>query len=972
MRMCRPRPLARLLAAVGVLALLLTVVSIDLGAQALSPDLAKTFKFRSIGPSRQSGRFVDFAVPEKEPWTIYAATGSGGLWKSVNNGTSWEPIFDNEAVISIGDIAVSASDPKIVWVGTGEHTSSRSTYWGDGIYKSIDAGKTWVNMGLKNSQHIGRVLVDPKDPNIVYVAALGALYSQNDERGVYKTIDGGKTWTRSLEVKADGRMVGAADLAMDPVNSRILYAATYDKERKPWTFNLAGPGGGIYKTVDAGKTWTKLAGGLPGGMLGRIGIDIYKKNPLILYANIENGNKPGMSDADRLAELRAGKSSDGMIGEEVYRSDDGGKTWKKVNEKLASGRGAMPTAVAQAPGDAQAQQPPQPARQGRGGAAAPAAAAGTNVSIGGGPGYYYMQIRVDPNDAGHVYVLTVGVLESKDGGKTWTSPFRFGGDNHAMWIDPANSNHMLLGYDHGMGITYDGGKNWYHPDELPLAQFYQVGFDYQMPYNVAGGLQDNGSVRGPSTKRSGGRIVFEDWQTVGGGDGMYNVTDANNRFLYNESQQGSISRVDLYTGESKGIRYADNTLRYAWTAPILLSPHDPATVYHGANVLLKSTNRGDTWTVVSPDLSNNDKTKLIVPPPPAVGKGGDGNIQYQTITSIDESALVRDLLYVGTDDGNVWVSKDGGKNWTKLNDKIAGNPGYYVSRVIASRHAPGTAYVSYTGLRNDDFRAFLYKTTDFGATWASVTGNLPARSVNVVREDPYNPNLLFVGVDWGVYVSLDGGKNWTELKNGMPTQPVHDLQVHPREHELIVATHGRGIFITDISALEEMSGAVLGQDFYLFDVTSKVKWVTRRENVSASINYAGQSAPNGILINYYLKGPAQGDVVVKVMQGSWVLAETKGPNAAGINQVLWNMRGTLATAPGVTASAGGRGGRGGGAGAGGLGGGRGGQQTPLAYATFGGNVPADAGEYVISVTAGGKTMTRKANILEDVWFDKVY
>lgn len=953
------RPLTRLLGAVGILALLLMVVSIDLGAQALSPDLAKTFKFRSIGPSRQSGRFVDFAVPEKEPWTIYAATGSGGLWKSVNNGISWEPIFDNEAVISIGDIAVAASDPKIVWVGTGEHTSSRSTYWGDGAYKSIDAGKSWTNMGLKDSQHIGRVLIDPKDPNIVYVAALGSLYSQNDERGVYKTIDGGKTWTRSLEVKADGRMIGASDLAMDPTNSKILYAAAYDKERKPWTFNLAGPGSGLYKTIDAGKTWKKLAGGLPGGMLGRIGIDLYKKNPLILYANIENGNKSGMSDADRLAELRAGKASAGMIGEEVYRSDDGGKTWKKVNEKLASGRGAMPT------DGTLVQSSPQRAQQGRGAAAAaPAAAAGKNVPIGGGPGYYYMQIRIDPNDANHVYVLTVGVLESKDGGKTWGSPFRFGGDNHAMWIDPANSNHMLLGYDHGMGITYDGGKAWYHPDELPLAQFYQVSYDTNWPYNVQGGLQDNGSVRGPSTKRSGGRIVFEDWQTVGGGDGMYNVTDSANRFLYNESQQGAISRTDLYTGESKNIRYADNTLRYAWTAPILLSPHDPATIYHGANVLLKSTNRGDTWTVVSPDLSTNDKTKLTT------GKGGDGNIQYSTITSVDESPLVHDLLYAGTDDGNVWITKDGGKDgaksWTKLNDKIAGNPGYYVSRVIASRHAPGTAYVSYTGLRNDDFKAFIYRTTDFGASWTSVTGNLPAKSVNVIREDPYNPNLLFVGLDWGVYVSIDGGKTWAELKNGMPTQPVHDLQIHPREHELIVATHGRGIFITDISALEEMSDKVLGQDFYLFDVGSKVKWVTQRDNVSASINYAGQSAPNGMMINYYLKGPAQGDVVVKVMQGAFVLAETKGPNVAGINQVLWNMRGTLATAPGVTAAAGGgRGGRGGG-------GGGGGQQAPPPYATFGGGVAADVGEYVISVTAGGKTFTKKVNILEDVWFDKVY
>ena len=926
------------LGALAAAAFLVLIVAGDLAAQALSPDIAKNLKFRAIGPSRQSGRFVDFAVPEKEPWTIYAATGSGGLWKSVNNGISWEPIFDNEAVISIGDVAVAATDPKIVWVGTGEHTSSRSTYWGDGVYKSIDAGKTWTNMGLKDTQHIGRVIIDPKDPNIVYVAALGHLYSQNDERGVYKTIDGGKTWTKSLEVKADGRMVGACDLVMDPTNPKILFAAAYDKERKPWTFNLAGPGSGIYKTVDAGKTWTKLAGGLPGGMLGRIGIDVYRKNPLIVYANIENGNIEGVSDEQRLKDLRAGKASDKMIGEEVYRSDDGGKTWKKVNQSLAGGRGAAAAGAPAAP------------------AATAAAAPAKNVPVGGGPGYYYMQIRVDPNDANHVYVLTVGVLESKDGGKTWGSPFRFGGDNHALWIDAANSSHMLLGYDHGMGITYDGGKNWYHPDELPLAQFYQVGYDMNVPYYVAGGLQDNGSVRGPSSKRGGGRIVFEDWQTVGGGDGMYNVTDPANHFLYNESQQGSISRLDLVTGESKSIMHPDRTLRYAWTAPILISPHDGNVIYHGSNRLLKSPFRGEYWTEISPDLSKNDPATLTT------GKGGDGNIQYATITTIDESPLVRDLIYVGTDDGNVQMTKDGGKTWTKLNDKITGNPGYYVSRVIASRHAPGTAYVTYTGYRNDDFKAFAYKTTDFVATWTSVVGNLPAKSINVIREDPYNPNLLFVGVDWGVYVTIDGGKNWTELKSGMPTQPVHDLQIHPRERELIVATHGRGIYIADISALEEMSAGVLGQDFYLFDVASKVKWVAPRDNVSASINFAGQSAPNGIMINYYLKGAVQGDVAVKVMQGAFVVAETKGPNAAGINQVLWNMRGTLATAPGATAAAGGgRGGRGGG-------GGFGGQQAQPAYATFGGGVPMAAGEYTVSVTAGGKTSTKKVNIIEDVWF----
>jgi photosystem II stability/assembly factor-like uncharacterized protein len=895
-----------------VIALLSVVFATDLAAQTLSPEVLKAFNFRAIGPTRQSGRFVDFAIPELEPTTIYAATGSGGLWKSVNHGISWQPIFDNQPVISIGDIAVAPTNPNIVWVGSGEATTSRSTYWGDGVYKSTDAGKTWTNVGLKESHHIGRIVIDPKNPDTVYVAALGHMYSENPERGVFKTIDGGKTWTKSLDVKVGDRAIGACDIVIDPKNPRVLYAAAYDKERKPWTFNLAGPGSGIYKTLDAGKTWTKVTGGLPGGMLGRIGLDVWAKNPNILYANIENGNKPGMSDEDRLKELRAGKSSSGMIGEEVYRTDDAGKTWRKVS----------------------------PEKQ----------------RVGGGPGYYYMQVRIDPNDVNHLYVLSVGVTHSTDGGKTWASPFRFGGDNHGLWIDPNNSKHIILGYDHGMGITWDGGQNWYHPDELPLAQFYGVGYDMQVPYNVYGGLQDNGSVRGPSTKRGGRAIVFEDWQTVGGGDGMFNVVDTvTNRYLYNESQFGSLTRTDLYTGETKSIALRDPALRFNWNAPILVSPHDGNTVYHASNKLLKSTSRGDSWVEISPDLTTNDKEKM------PTGKGGDGNIQYCTITAIDESPIARDLLYAGTDDGNVWVAKDGGKTWVKLNDKIKGNPGYWVSRVVASRHFPGTAYVTYTGLRHDDFRPFVYKTTDFGETWTSIAANLPNASINVIREDPRNPNLLFVGAEFGLYVSIDGGKSWTEMKGNLPTQPVYDVQIHPRDHDLIVATHGRGIFITDISALEETDATVLGQDAYVFEVEPRIKWVTRTSKVAASTNLNAPSEPNGMVINYFLKAPVAGEVTVQVLDGARVIAEGKAPNTAGMNQVMWNMMATPIVLVPPPAGQAGRPGGGFGRGA----------QVPT-IPTFGGTVAAQPGEYTIVVKAGGKTFTKRTSIVEDVWFDKVF
>jgi len=445
--------ISKLLVCFVVLVCALLVVP-DMFGQKVNEDALKSMNYRNIGPTRQSGRFVDFAVPKQEPYTFYAAAGSGGLWKTTNNGQTFVPIFDYENVFSIGDVAVAPSDPKIVWVGTGEANNSRTTYWGDGVYKSTDAGKTWTNMGLKESHHIGRIVIDPDNANIVYVAALGHLYSENPERGLYKTIDGGKTWDKVLDIVVKGKNIGVVDVAMDPANSSVLYAATFDKVRKPYTYNLGGPGSGLYKTTDAGKNWKKLEGGLPGGMLGRIGISIYLRNPKIVYVCIENANKPDMSEEERYAELLADKASRGMIDGEIYRTDDAGETWRKVNAD--------------------------------------------DESIGGGPGYYYGQIRVDPNDDKVVHVLSASSWGTRDGGKTWLRrPLGFGGDDHALWIDPEDSNHILLGYDHGLGVTWDGGENWYHPDFLSLAQIVAVGYDMSYPYRVAGGLQDNGSHMGP-------------------------------------------------------------------------------------------------------------------------------------------------------------------------------------------------------------------------------------------------------------------------------------------------------------------------------------------------------------------------------------------------------------------------------------------------------------------------------------------
>jgi len=812
----------------------------SLEAQSVPEQLLKSFEYREIGPTRQSGRFVDFAVVESAPKVYYAATASGGLWKTTNNGISFTPIFDDQSVISIGDVTVAPSDSSIVWVGTGEANNSRSSYWGDGVYKSTDGGKTWSNMGLKESQHVGRIIIDPDNPDIVYVAALGHLYSDNPERGLYKTTDGGKSWSKVLDIMENGKNIGVVDLVMHPENKEVLFAATFDKIRTPWTYNPGGPGSAIYMTSNGGAKWKKVKGGLPGGFLGRIGLDISQSNPNVMYANIENVNVEGMSDKERLEQLTVGLplgKDQKEVGDEMWRSDDGGKKWRKVSPD--------------------------------------------GESIGGGPAYYYQQVRIDPTDPEHVYVIGVRMWETTDGGKNWGRPFNFGGDNHAMWINPKDPDHFILGYDHGMGVTYDNGKNWYHPDDQPLAQFYAIGLDMEYPYNIYGGLQDNGSVKGPSTKKDGSPIRLEDWSRVGGGDGMYNVVDPNDsRWLYNESQFGPLSRVDQVTGERKSIAYSrqDRTMRWNWNAPILISPHNSSTIYHAGNKVVKSTNRGESWTVVSDDLSKQDTIKMK----------GTGNIQYGTITSLDESPLSQGELWVGTDDGNVQMTRDGGKNWTLLNDNISGNPEYWVSRVVASMHQPGKAYVSYTGYRRDDFRPFVYVTEDYGDSWKSIASGLPDAPINVIREDPVNPNLLFIGTEMGVHFSIDAGKTWNDLRLDMPTNPVQDIKIHPREHDLVVATHGRGIFITNIRPLQEWTAAAIKKPFHFYQIRPKVQWVGgSSSNNSSYNNFNGESEPLGLALHYHSQSDRD-TATIEILQGGLVINELKAPVVAGMNKIVWN------------------------------------------------------------------------------------
>jgi photosystem II stability/assembly factor-like uncharacterized protein len=955
--------------AVVVAACAVAASSLSITAQQ-PPDFFKNVSFREIGPTRQGGRFVDFAVVEATPRIFYAATASGGLWKTENNGLTFAPIFDSQPVISIGAVAVSQSNPNVVYVGTGEGNNSRSAYWGDGVYVSTNAGQAWTNTGLRDSHHIGRIVVHPTDPNTAYVAALGKLYSENEERGLYKTSDGGKSWTKSLAVKSDGKDIGVVDVAMDPKNPLVVYAAAYDKVRRPWTFAEGGPGSGIYKTTDAGKTWTKLTGGLPTGMLGRIGLSIYRQDPNVVYAVIENANSRTMPAEERKKRLAQG-FGDGSIGDQLWRTDDAGKTWRQVS-------GPVETPAAEpAAGAGRAGAPPAGGGRGGGGFG------------GGNPPYYYGQVRVDPNDKDHVYVLSAGSQETRDGGKTWTGS-GLGGDSHALWIDPKDSLHMLNGYDHGMTVTFDGGRNWYHPDNLSLAQFYAVGIDMDVPYNVYGGLQDNGSKKGPSTRRGGGNITFEEWTNVGGGDGMYNVVSwADSRWLYNESQFGVIQRVDQRTGQSQPIqanrptRPADDPYRWNWNAPILVSPHDADVIYHCAQVVLRSPFRGNTWEAISPDLTVNDKSKRADPNP--CDTCGSGNVSYATITTIDESPIVPGLIWVGTDDGNVQVTRDGGRNWTNVRDKIPGHPGYWVTRVVASNAAAGTAYVTISGLRNDDFKPFIWKTTDFGQTWASIAGNLPQEAINVVRESPRNANVLFVGTDLGLYATLNGGISWTRMRGAavpagggggrgggggaggagapgrprgvMPTNPVYDLKIHPRDRELVVATHGRGIFIADISEIEELTPAVLAADAHLFEIDPVIDWVAGQRPEASSVNFAGMSRPTDMGISYYLRNDVTGDVKVRIYNGSRMIAELDGAKTAGINTVRWNLEARRERIAGEAVPTG-RGGRGGGRG----GGGGAGDAAP------GGGIvstPVEPGVYRVVLSVGGKELTQNAIIMAD-------
>jgi len=844
-------------------------------------------KWRSVGPVVQGGRLVDMEVVPGQPYTFYAAYASGGLWKTTNNGHTFEPLFDNQPSIIMGDIAVDPNHPETIWVGTGENNSSRSSYGGMGVYRSDDGGQTWRYMGMGDTDRIGRILIDPNDSDTIYVAALGKLYTPGGQRGIFRSTDGGKNWKQVL---AGGDWTGIIDLVFKPDDAETLYAASWDRKRRPWDFTEGGTGSAIYKSTDGGDSWSHLEGGLPRNeFVGRIGLAVSAANPEVLYASIDNqqplpedqwnlGDRPinakrlrNMSkelflaqdkneierfirssdfdvsiDADKLIEwvktdkvsirdivdqlgdANANLFNTDIVGLQVWRSDDAGGSWSLTHDR--------------------------PLNQ-----------------VVYSYGYYFGEIRVSPRNPDQVYVLGVPVVKSNDGGKTWFSVQGRGvhSDHQSMWINPQQPDHLMIGNDGGADVSYDGGETWVKMDAQPLGQFYTVNVDMAEPYNVYGGLQDNGTIRCSSTNR---------WQTganckrINGGDGMYVAVDPrDNKTTYSGSQFGYYAR--LGDGPRAEVRprnaFGDPALRYNWNTPVILSPHNADVVYFGANRLYRSMDKGTTWTAISEDLSRSKNR---------------GDVPYGTLTSLSESPLQFGLIWAGTDDGQVWVTDSSGVRWKD----VAGNlPKHrWVSRVEASHHERNRAYVTLNGYRDDDIRAYVYRTDDLGKRFRDISKGLPDEAVNVIREDPLVEDILYVGTDSGVYVSTNRGDSWSALQGDLPNVPVHDLVVHPRERELVAGTHGRSIWIVDVLPLQDLVEA--GNEsalkvFYIDDVKASRSWRSERSRW-----YFDPDEAPGSTIKYW--SDHAGTATVDVVDGNDAVVRHMSVEAAkGMNSLEWDL-----------------------------------------------------------------------------------
>ena len=746
------------------------------------------FEWRNIGPSNQGGRISDIEAVPGDFAKVYIAVASGGVWKSENAGTTWKPIFDDYETASIGDIALDPNDHNTIWVGTGEANNRNSVSWGNGIYKSTDGGDTFQNMGLESTHQIARVLVNPKDPDDVCVCAIGHLWGYSGERGLFQTKDGGKTWQKLTNGLPNDGKTGCTDIVRDSKKPNTLYAAFYHRLRQPWHFHSGGEAGGIYKSTNGGKSWKKLTNGLPQGSTGRIGLAVYEKNPKILMAIIE---------AEKTNDLS-------KPGSGIYRSENSGKSWQYVN--LYNNRP-----------------------------------------------FYYSQIRINPHDDQRVYILTTRFMVSEDGGKTLkngSEDQEVHGDFHALWSDPENKDRYYLGADKGLSITHDHGKHFTLIDNLPIAQYYRINYDMRDPYYVYGGLQDNGSYATASFSRDARGILNDANWKMHWGDGqdaaanpddwtdMYTSMENGSYFKYNPktrhikrispTSRNTINYWDYFDKNEEDKRSAS---RFNWSAPLVMSPHNSYHIFVAGNHVYRSTDKGKTWKIISPDLSTNHPEKRVEGRSGGVTPDNTGAETHCSITGLALSEISSDIIWVGTDDGNVQLTKDGGLNWNNVRANIPEVPAeLWVSRVVASRFDPARVYVTFDGHRSDNFDTWIFVSNDFGNTWKKITnGFTSGETVRVIREDLRNPKLLFAGTETGVWFTINGGKEWHRLKRNMPTVSVYDLKIHPRENDLIAGTHGRSLWVLDdISPLQQLSDKVMNSNVHVFDQKEATLW----ENIS--------------------------------------------------------------------------------------------------------------------------------------------
>ncbi len=842
-------------------------------------QIFQAFRWRNIGPANMMGRISALDALDEDYRVVLVGSASGGVFKSTNAGVTWQPIFDEYGSGSIGDVAFFQGNADIIWVGTGEAHNRNSSGWGDGIYKSVDGGRTFQNMGLKETHQIARIATHPTDPDIVYVAAVGHLWGYSGTRGLFKTTDGGKTWVKLINGLPDDEKTGCTEIKMHPSDPDVLFCAMYHRIRKPWHFHSGGPDGGLFKTTDGGKTWRKLTKGLPTGDIGRVGIDICRSKPDVVVASVEASDQ-----------LPADMS---IPGPGVFRSDDSGETWRYL---LRHASRPM----------------------------------------------YHGRIAVNPLDDNLIYVIARDYRFSADGGKTFRGkPWRgAGGDDHDLWISPQDKNVFYVASDQGAHLTLDHGKSFISFNNMAIAQYYAIGVDMRDPYWVYGGMQDIGGFGGPSNSRDPQGILNDHNIEVNGGDGFHMQVDPTDwRIVYTVCHVGGLGRINMETREYKLISPRPETIvnfdnyydpdfpetpvrysifpgehwlwrqssrsryssllppqfRYNWSSPVIVSSHNPHTLYFGGNHVFKSVDMGDTWKIISPDLTTNDPEKRNSSDSGGLTHEVTGAENHCTIITISESPLDASILWVGTDDGNVQVTRDGGANWSNTRSNIEGVPqGIWVSRVDASHFHEGSAYVTFDGHRSDDFKPYVFKTEDFGATWTNIAGNIPhGHSLYVIREDHKNENLLFAGSEFACFATIDGGKSWIRFMNGMPTVAFHDLIIHPRDFDLIAGTHGRSIWIVDdITPLQQLTPEVLSKDVHLFENRIATRW----QSISLGrqqtfFKFRGENPQSGAFIHFYLKSVPTGKVTMEIhdLAGEQQAILRVSPKP-GINKVRWDMR----------------------------------------------------------------------------------